>query len=187
MRTVNKTVKNLTMSAICLALCMVLPMLTGQIPKIGNALSPMHIPVLLCGFVCGWHYAAGIGAVAPLLRFAIFSMPPFLPIVTPMGTVVCGFAMCFELAAYGLVAGLLYKLFPKKPAFVYITLICAMLIGRIVWGVACLIIFPIWGLSFSWKYFVAGAFIDAVPGIILHIVLIPAVVFALRKARVTEK
>ena len=90
-------------TAVCLALCMVLPFLTGQIPQIGSALSPMHIPVLLAGFLCGSWWAMAVGAVAPLLRFALFGMPPIFP---------TGVAMCFELAAYGLVSGLLYARLP---------------------------------------------------------------------------
>ena len=97
----------LVTAALCLALCMVLPFLTGQIPQIGSALSPMHIPVLMCGFLCAPAYAAAVGFIAPLLRFALFGMPPIFP---------TGVAMCFELATYGLVAGVLYRRLPKKNA-----------------------------------------------------------------------
>jgi len=100
----TKTTK-LTLSGLFLALCLVLPLLTGQIPQIGSALSPMHIPVLLCGFVCGWPYGMAIGFIAPLLRGVIFGMPPIFPV---------GIAMAFELAAYGALAGLFYKILPKK-------------------------------------------------------------------------
>ena len=118
-------VLRLTCAALCLALCMVLPFLTGQIKEIGNMLCPMHIPVLLCGFICGPVYAAVVGAIAPLLRFMLFGMPKLFP---------TGVAMCAELAAYGLIAGVLHKRLPGKPAFVYVALIGAMLGGRIVWG-----------------------------------------------------
>ena len=103
----NKTAKKLVYSALCLALCMVLPFLTGQIPEIGSALSPMHIPVLLCGFICGGPWGMVVGLTAPLLRFALFGMPPLFP---------TGLAMAFELAAYGLFSGLLYKWLPKRTA-----------------------------------------------------------------------
>lgn len=96
----KKNVKNLCLSAVCLALCMILPFLTGQIPQIGNALSPMHIPVLMCGLLCGWPYGLLIGFIAPLLRFALFGMPPLMP---------AGLAMMFELATYGALAGLLLE------------------------------------------------------------------------------
>lgn len=176
--------KDLIAAGICLALCMILPFLTGQIPQIGNALSPMHIPVLLCGFICGPYYATIVGLIAPLLRLMLFSSPmPFMAI-----------AMCFELAVYGLVSGVLYKLFPKKKAFVYVSLVTAMIIGRFVWGAAALqlslaSIFPAlpfgWE-SFGWPEFISSAFITAIPGIIAHIVLIPLIVFALQKAKFME-
>ncbi len=169
---------DLTSAGLCLALCMVLPFLTGQIPEIGGALSPMHIPVLLAGFLCGPWWAAAVGAVAPLLRFALFSMPP----VFPTGT-----AMAFELATYGLVAGWLYGKLPKKNASLYVALITAMLAGRVVWGVAMVVITGISGAGFTWAAFLAGAFVNAVPGIIVHIVLIPVLVMALRKAGLTRR
>ena len=97
----KRFVRDLTFAAICLALCMVLPFLTGQIPEVGSMLCPMHIPVLLAGFLCGPWWAMAVGAVAPLLRFFLFGMPPLFP---------TGLAMCFELAAYGLASGLLYRL-----------------------------------------------------------------------------
>ena len=177
----EKTVKNLTAAALCLALCLILPIFTGQIPQIGMALAPMHIPVLLCGFITGPAYAMTVGLVAPLLRMMIFGMPmPFMAIT-----------MCFELAAYGLIAGLLYKAFPKNIFYIYLSLILAMLLGRIVWGLATLqmakiafLPLPMGWEQFGWNEFIAAAFLSAVPGIILHIVLIPVLVIALQKARV---
>ena len=59
-------IRRLTYSAICLALCLVLPFLTGQIPQIGKMLCPMHIPVLLCGFICGWPYGLVCGLHMPM-------------------------------------------------------------------------------------------------------------------------
>lgn len=165
-------IRNMVVAALSLALCLVLPFLTGQIPEIGQALSPMHIPVLLCGFICGPHYGAAVGFIAPLLRFAIFGMPPF-PMCVPMA---------FELLTYGLVSGFMYKLLPKKPVFTYVSLIIAMLAGRAVWGVARVILAGLQNSAFSMQMFIAGAFIEAVPGIICHIVLIPIIVIALEKA-----
>lgn len=172
----NKTVKKLVYAALCLALCMVLPLLTGQIPTIGNMLSPMHIPVLLCGFICGPVWGLVAGAVAPIMRSLIFSMPPLFPTAT---------AMAFELAAYGFFAGLLYKIFPKKVWGIYAALICAMLIGRAIWGVAMFSIMTATGKGWTLDAFLAGAFINAWPGIILHIAIIPPIVLALKKAKLT--
>ena len=169
----SKSMRDLTASGVCLALCLLLPFLTGQIPQFGAALAPMHIPVLLCGFICGPYYAVVIGAVAPLLRFMLFGMPPLMP---------TGAAMCFELAVYGLVSGLLYKALPKKTVFIYVSLVIAMLLGRIGWGVARVLLTGVANVPFSWQLFISGAFINAIPGIIVHIAIIPLIVMALRKA-----
>lgn len=169
--------RKLVYASVCLALCLVLPFLTGQIPQIGSMLSPMHIPVLLCGFLCGPWYALAVGAIAPLLRFLLFSMPPIYP---------TGLAMCFELAVYGLVAGLLYRALPKKTGNIYLALIVAMLAGRVMWGAVRAVISGAGGAEFTWQLFLAGAFTQAVPGIVLHIVLIPLLVLALRKAKLMD-
>ena len=166
-------IRKLTYAALFLALALVLPFLTGQIPQIGSALSPMHIPVLLCGFLVGWPWGLAVGFIAPLLRSVIFGMPVMVP-----GAV----AMAFELAVYGLGSGILYRLLPKKKWSIYVTLIVAMLAGRVVWGIARLIIAGLSGNSFTWALFLAGAFTNAVPGIILHIILIPVIVMVLERA-----
>ena len=168
----NSLIK-LAFAAMFLALALVLPFLTGQIPQIGSALCPMHIPVLLCGFFCGPWYALAVGFISPLLRFLLFSMPPIMP---------SGIAMSFELAAYGLFAGLLYKLLPKKKPYIYVSLVSAMILGRVVWGIARVVLYGLGKSEFGWAVFVSGAFTNAIPGIILHIVLIPILVMALEKA-----
>lgn len=166
--------RNMVIAAVCLALCMVLPFLTGQIPEIGSALSPMHIPVFLCGFAAGWPYAMVIGLIAPFLRFAMFGMPPLFPM---------GVSMAFELATYGLVSGLLYRALPKRKTNIYISLVAAMLAGRVVWGVARLALAGLSNTTFGWAAFLAGAFTQAVPGIICHLLLIPVIIIALDKAK----
>lgn len=168
----NSTLK-IVLSGLFIALGMVLPFLTGQIPDIGKMLLPMHIPVLLCGYVCGWQFGLFVGFITPLLRSMVFGMPPLLSAV----------AMAFELAAYGFTAGILYKVFEKKNIFVYISLIISMICGRIVWGIASYALYGL-GLSsspFTWEVFFAGAVANAVPGIILQIIVIPAVVIALKR------
>lgn len=172
-KTSDPAIRRMVSAAVCLALCMVLPFLTGQIPQVGSALCPMHIPVLLAGFLCGPWWAMAVGAVAPLLRFALFGMPPIFP---------TGVAMCFELAAYGLVSGLLYARLPKKTANIYVSLLAAMLAGRVVWGIVRVVLSGVAGEPFTWAAFMAGAFVNAVPGIVVHILLIPVIVMALRKA-----
>jgi len=165
-------VKRLVVAGLMLALALLLPLLTGQIPEIGSMLCPMHIPVLLCGFLCGWPWGLAVGFVAPLLRGALFGMPPIYPV---------GVAMAFELAAYGAFTGVLYHLLPKKTGMVYFTLVASMLLGRVVWGIAESVLL---GLGkFTWAAFIAGAFVNSLPGILLQIVLIPAIILALRKAK----
>ena len=109
MKTNRETVK-ITFSAIFLALAFVLPFLTGQIPEVGSMLCPMHIPVILCGFICGWKYGLIVGVVAPLLRSLTLGMPPLFP------TALC---MSFELATYGVVSGLLFVILPKNKIYIY--------------------------------------------------------------------
>lgn len=173
MKSITKNhIQKLSHSAMCLALCLVLPFLTGQIPQIGSALCPMHLPVLLAGFLCGPWWALLVGAAAPLLRHILFSMPPLLTAI----------AMSFELAAYGAVSGLIYRKVPKTLFGVYISLITAMLTGRILWGIVRVIMTGVSGEPFTWAIFLAGAFTNAIPGIIVQLILIPVLVTALKKA-----
>ena len=170
----RNALRKLLYAAICLALAMVLPFLTGQIPEIGQMLSPMHIPVFLCGFLCGWPWGLTVGFIAPLLRFLIFGMPPVFP---------AGVAMAFELAAYGALSGLLYKLLPKRIPYIYLTLIISMIAGRAVWGAVRFALAGFSATEFPFSAFLAGAFTNAIPGVILHIALIPLLIMALRKAK----
>lgn len=158
--------------AMFLAIALVLPFLTGQIQQFGNALCPMHLPVFLCGFFCGPLYGATVGLIAPILRFMIFGMPPILP---------TGLSMGFELMTYGFVSGLLYKKLPQKKGYVYVALISAMVAGRIVWGIVNTVLLGLGKFDFSWNAFVAGAFLNAIPGIIIQIVIIPILVIVIRK------
>lgn len=174
----SKTVKNLCFSAMCLALCMILPLITGGIPRIGNMLSPMHLPVFICGFVCGWQYGAIIGFTAPIMRSLIFTKPVMYPMAI---------GMAFELAAYGFICGILYKLFPKKNAYIYPALIISMFAGRIVWGISRYIMAGLSGSDFNISMFIAGAFTNAIPGIICQVIIIPLIIIALKKTKLIQK
>lgn len=165
--------KNMCIAGVSLAIALLLPFITGQIPTIGQMLSPMHIPVLICGMLAGWEYGFAVGFISPLLRSLLFGMPAIMP---------NGVAMAFELAAYGLVVGIMIEILPKKILFIYLDLIIAMLSGRAVWGIARFIIGKLIGPNFTFSMFLSGAFITAIPGIILHLLIIPPVVIALRKA-----
>ncbi len=170
-RTLNPQVQNLALAAMFMAIGLVLPFLTGQIPQIGSMLLPMHLPVLLCGLICGWRYGGLVGFVLPLLRYMLFGMPPIYP---------TGLAMAFELAAYGILAGWLYAHSRWKCVkALYVCLIGAMLGGRLVWGLAEIVLLGLGGSAFTWAAFLAGAFTNAVPGIILQLVFIPAFMVAL--------
>lgn len=172
----KKAIKKLAVVALLLAIGLVLPFFTMQIKQIGKMLLPMHIPVILCGFLCGYKYGAILGAVLPILRSLLFSMPQFYPNAV---------GMMFELAIYGLVTGLLYAKLKDKKGGIIITLIGAMLSGRIVWGLIRGILSVAAGGAFTLELFMAGAFVEALPGIILQIVLIPIIVLALKKAKIT--
>ena len=170
----KKLVLNVSLSGMFLALAYVMPFLTGQIPEIGSMLCPMHMPVLLCGFVCGAPYGLVVGLMAPVLRSLTLGMPPLFPTAT---------AMAFELAVYGLMAGLLYKALPKKKINIYTSLIGAMIIGRIVWGVVMFCIMGFDMTKFGIAAFWAGAVVNAIPGIIAQIILIPMLIMVLGKAK----
>ena len=168
----NTHIKKLILAALFLAMAMVLPFLTGQIPEVGAMLCPMHIPALLCGFFCGWPWGLMVGIVAPLLRSVTFGMPPMFPVA------IC---MAFELATYGAVSGALYQKLPKKKSSIYVALLVAMVVGRLVWGAAQFVCMGLNPDAFGFAAFWAGAVTSAIPGIIVQIVLIPLLVMALEK------
>lgn len=176
MTTHNKILKTVV-AGLCLALAYVLPFLTGQIPEVGAMLCPMHLPVLLCGFICGWPWGIGVGLVAPLFRSLTLGMPPLFPTAV---------AMALELATYGGVAGLMHKLLPRKKPYIYCSLLVAMLAGRLVWGAAMFVCAGLSGGSFPLAAFFAGAFTGAIPGIIVQIVLIPVLVMLLEDRRILK-
>lgn len=169
--------KNLVLSGLFMALGLVMPFLTGQIPSIGSKLLPMHIPILLCGFVCGWPYGLIVGFITPIFRSILFGMPPMFPVAM---------AMAFELAAYGFVSGLMYNMLPKKTINLFLSLITAMILGRVVWGIISVVLYGLNGMAFSWEIFIGGALINAIPGIIVQIIIIPIILITLIKAKVLE-
>ena len=169
-----KNTKKMILSALFLALAFVLPFLTGQIPEFGAMLCPLHIPVLLCGFICGWPYGLVVGFTAPLFRSFVLGMPPILTAL----------AMAFELAAYGAVSGIMHRLLPKKKPYIYVSLLTAMVVGRLAWGAATLLILASSGGTFTFSAFLMGAVLGALPGILVQIVLIPLLVMALSKPKI---
>lgn len=169
----KKPIINLTLAAMFMAIGLVLPFLTGQIKQIGSMLLPMHIPVFLCGLICGWQYGLIVGFILPILRSTLFGMPILFP---------TGIAMAFELATYGAVIGWLYSHSRWQCVIaLYRCMIMAMLAGRLVWGVVQVVLLGINGNGFTWQMFITGAFLNAIPGIILQLILIPAIMVALNR------
>ena len=184
MRKQSRGIKKLVLSAMFMAIGLVLPFITGQIQQIGNMLLPMHIPVLFCGLICGWQYGAVVGFVLPLLRYVLFGMPPIFP---------TGVSMSFELAVYGAVIGLNMQQLGKRNTTdsgknyvrnLYLALIGAMLAGRIVWGLVRFSLARATMQPFTLEMFMAGAFLTAIPGIIVQLILIPGIMAALKRVGV---
>lgn len=169
----RKPLINLTLSAMFIAIGLVLPFVTGQIPQLGKMLLPMHIPVFLCGLICGWQYGFSVGLILPLMRSFIFGMPVMFPSAV---------AMAVELAVYGLVAGYLYNHSRWKCIIsLYRSMLIAMVAGRAVWGITMIALMGIKGGAFTLEAFFAGAFLNAFPGIILQLIFIPAVMIVLNR------
>ena len=165
-------VKRSIITAVCIALCVVLPQAFHAIPNAGAIYLPMHIPVLLCGLICGWPYGLLCGLAGPALSALITGMPPAA--VLPGMLVECG--------VYGLAAGLLMQLVRTKHLYadLYISLAAAMLLGRVASGAAKALIFS--AGSYSMASWVAGSFVTALPGIIIQLALLPSIVYALMRA-----
>ncbi len=170
-------VKRLVLSGLCIAMGVVLPLAFHAIPQGGSIFLPMHLPVLLCGLACGWPYGLACGALTPLLSSLLTSNPPaaYLP------------SMVCELAVYGLAAGILYRYLHtgKRLLDIYLQLIGAMLLGRIVYGVLNALVFSAGRYSFS--IFISAAFVKAVPGIAIQLILLPAMLLLLEKIHVLEQ
>lgn len=168
------SVKQICIAAVCVALCCVLPMAFHSV-GLGTAFSPLHIPVLLCGLVCGGGWGLLCGLAGPLLSSVVTGMPgpAMLPTMVP------------ELVAYGLVAGLLMRFVRTGKAGVdlYVSLAGAMVLGRVVGGLAKMLFYMGTGEAFTWAIWVSSYFVGTLPGIVCHLVLIPLLVLTLKKAK----
>ena len=178
MQAKKQTVYKMVLAAMFLSLGFVLPIFTSQIKEIGDTLLPMHLPVMLCGLICGWKYGFCVGLILPFFRGFVFGMPPIYPNAV---------WMAIELATYGLAIGFLYSLMKNKNiASVYISLVSAMLLGRVAWGISKAILLGLGGKAFTISMFIAGGFVDALPGIIIQLVLIPLIMVILNKKGVLK-
>ncbi len=175
----NSRLRKTVYAALFLALGLVLPFLTAQIPEIGNMLLPIHLPVMLCGLVCGPLYGGLVGAVTPLFRSLLFGMPVFYP--NALG-------MAFELLTYGAVIGILYRMYRKKNLLaLYGSLIPAMLAGRLVWGLAQTVLLSFSDKSFALAVFWTNGFANALPGILLQLILIPFLMLTIQQLQQKHK
>lgn len=167
-------VRRLTFAAMCVALGVVLPLAFHMVPQGGKVFLPMHIPVLLCGLACGWPFGLACGVLAPLLSCLFTGMPQMAMLPS----------MLCELATYGLVSGILAQVIHTRPRLLgaYIQLVPAMLAGRVVKGVLEALIFS--AGAYSMEAFIASSFVTALPGIAIQLVLLPALVTLLERARV---
>lgn len=164
----KEKLNNLVFSAMFLALGAILPFLTGQIKELGDSFLPMHLPIMLCGAICGAKYGFVTGLILPFLRSLTFGMPPLYPNAV---------WMALELATYGLVIGILYSRKKEhKTLYLLFCLACSMIAGRIVWGVTKALLLLNKENAFTINAFITGGFIDAIPGIILQFILIPIII-----------
>lgn len=171
--------QKLVVAAMFFAIGLVLPFVTGQMPQIGKMLLPMHLPVFLCSLIVGWPYGLAIGFLLPLVRSPLFGMPAFFPTAVEMA---------FELAAYGFFAGFIYKKLLEakvnKTVSLFAALISSMVLGRIVFLVVRIVIFKLSGSAFDFNVFLADAVLNAIPGIIMQIVLIPTIMISMEQSRI---
>ncbi len=168
----------LTLAAMFLSIGFVLPLLTSQIKEIGDTLLTMHIPVMLCGLICGKKYGFSVGLCLPFLRAVVLGMPPLFPNAVWMAV---------ELATYGFVIGLVYERVKSKNLLgVYSSLLSAMVVGRLAWGITKAILLGLGDKTFTLSMFFVGGFIDAIPGILLQLVLIPTVMAVLSKRAILK-
>lgn len=164
--------KRLVLTAMSIALCVVLPAAFHSIPNGGQIMLPMHIPVLLCGMVCGGFYGVLCGLLGPLLSSVLTGMPAaaMLP------------GMMTECAVYGLATGLLLRRVRtgRLYADLYLTLAISMLLGRILSGIAKALLFQAGRYSFA--AWITASFVTGLPGIVLQLALLPSIVYYLMRA-----
>lgn len=175
----NSFAYRLVVTALLLALGLVLPFLTGQLPTLGQAISPLHIPAFIAGLTCGWSYGMVLGLVLPILRSLLFGMPPLVPVAIPMAA---------ELAVYALVCGLLYpalRSHMKRLPAILLAMLIAMVAGRVVGGAAKALVLGFTGGSFTFAMFISSYFVSTAIGAAIHLIVVPPVVLALEKAHLS--
>ena len=164
-------------TSVFIALGITLPVAFHVIPNAGNILAPMHIPILLCGLICGFPYGLTCGILTPLLSNVLTGMPNVLYLP----------GMLCELAAYGLISAFLMRFVRTNDLYadIYISLGGAMLFGRLFYGIVNAFIFR--AGQYSLRIWATAAFVTAIPGITSQLILIPLVIVALQRAKLIEK
>lgn len=163
----------LVLAGLFTALGIALPIAFHALSLSGSVFLPMHIPVLLAGLVCGWRYGLITGIIVPFLSSIMTGMPPIYPVAA---------AMALELAAYGAVIGL-----ASKKVNTFAALIIAMLSGRAVLGISNVVLLGLSGKPYAWSAFISGAFVTALPGIIVQLILVPVIFAVLKKSKQLER
>ncbi len=177
MKRSRKTLNNMVLTAMFIAIAILLPLLTANIDNYGKMLCPMHIPILICGAVCGWQWGMAAGFISPLLRSLLLQAPVMFPNAV---------SMAFELAAYGAVIGIMFYILSSRVerlGSVYISLTLAMIVGRLTLALARFAMFGMFGEPYSWSVFMTEAIVTAVPAIVLQYAIVPPIVYALGRKR----
>lgn len=165
----NSKTRKITYSALFLALGVIFPQIFHLFGGTGPVFLPMHIPVLLSGFFLGGTSAALVGFITVLISAALTGMPQ-VPIL---------YFMLVEVTVYGLAAGLAYR---KLRLNVYVSLISAMIVGRLALSLSVFTLQPLLGLKLSPLGYITGALTQGLPGIILQLIFIPIVVLSIERA-----
>ena len=165
-----QNLKKLSLSSMFIALGILLPFLAFGNPEFASIWLPMHIPVLISGFILGTKYGLIVGVLTPIFRSLLLGMPPLIPIAI---------VMSFELGAYGFIAGLAYHMLQKSKLSIYLALLISMILGRAVLGIAAFLIYPLIGWTITLKTFIQIAFVTSLPGIVFQILLIPLLILYL--------
>ncbi|MCH5151807.1 MAG: ECF transporter S component [Clostridiales bacterium] len=180
---------NVVTTAMLSALAVILSTIMHHIPGVNMAtailLSPMHFPVLLIGILCGpWLGLIG-GVLAPVVSFLMSGMAS-----PPPSTLV---PMIFELGMYGFLTGMMRKVFIKNPKTNRFASILALVIAMVAGRALNAVVGAIFLAADGQLYFVAlwtkfaGNFTSTWAGIIIQLVLIPAILFALQRSGILLK
>lgn len=151
-----------TLSSLLLAIGLILPLFFGQVEILGQTILVLHIPIYLCGLLCGANYGLVVGFILPILRSCLFSMPIFYP---------NAIAMAVELSLYGFVSGYLWH--KRKVCNIYLVLLISMIIGRLGWGIMEWLLLSLNQQSFTLNMFITLGFVQGIVGIIIQFFIIP--------------